>query len=60
MRNYRITAYVSTGTKTEIIEAKNQSEAYYKALSLGNKLTNYGEKGFFSGVSVMPVKKTKK
>ena len=60
MRNYCITAYLSTGNKTKIIEAKNQSEAYYKALSFGHELSNYGEKGFFAGVNVKPVKKTKK
>ena len=60
MRSYYITAYVSSGTQTKIIEAKNQSEAYYKALDFGHKLTNYGNKGFFSGVSVKPVKNQKK
>ena len=60
MRSYYITAYVSTGSQTKIIEAKNQSDAYYKALDYGHKLTSYGTKGFFSGVSVKPVKKTKK
>ena len=60
MRSYRITAYSSLGTKTKIIEAKNQSEAYYQALDFGHKLTNYGNKGFLASVNVTPVKKTKK
>ena len=60
MREYSITAYLSTGNKTKIVKAKNQSEAYYMALDFGHKLSNYGTKGFFSGVNVKPVKKNNK
>ena len=59
MRDYRITARLSTGTFIKIISAQNSTIAHSLALDYGHKLSGYGEKAFLSSVSVTPVKKQK-
>lgn len=55
MRKYKITARVGLDTFSAIVEAKNAYEANDKALSMGHKLSNYGEERFLQGVTVEPI-----
>lgn len=60
MRKYKITARVGLDTYSAIVEAKNAYEANDKAVSMGHKLSNFGEGRFFQGVTVKAINSKRK
>ena len=60
MKKYEITVRVGRETHKKIVEAKNINEANDMALSMGHKLSNFGQGHFFSGVSVKSVNTKRK